>query len=46
MKRGLTGTFNNRGIEVDYKVIKKNKKSFRAVLVKKEIVEQLGFDFS
>ncbi|WP_214798637.1 MULTISPECIES: DUF927 domain-containing protein [unclassified Exiguobacterium] len=46
MKRGFTGIFSNRGIEVDYKVIKKNKRAFRAVLVNKEIIEKLDFDFS
>lgn len=46
MKRGMTDTFINRGNEVDYKVIKKNKRSFRGVLVKRKIIEQLGFNFS
>ncbi|MDQ0856584.1 DUF927 domain-containing protein [Bacillus sp. V2I10] len=46
MKRGLTDTFINRDNEVDYKVIKKNKRSFRGVLVNREIIEQLGFNFS
>ncbi|MFB7640836.1 hypothetical protein [Peribacillus butanolivorans] len=47
MKRGLTDTFINRDNEVDYnKVIKKNKRSYRGVLVNREIIEQLGFNFS
>ncbi|PPA68436.1 hypothetical protein [Jeotgalibacillus proteolyticus] len=46
MQRGLTETYINRNNQVDYKVIKKNKRTFRAILVKKHALEQLGFDFS
>ncbi|WP_161497146.1 DUF927 domain-containing protein [Pradoshia eiseniae] len=46
MKRGFIMKFSNRGNDVDYKVIKKNKRSFRAVQVNKDIISKLGFDFS
>lgn len=46
MKRGITFAFQEKKSEVDSKVIYKNDKSFRGILVNKEYIEKLGFDFS
>lgn len=46
MKRGFTQSFTDKGKLVDYKPIFHNQKTFRAVIVNKEFIAELGLDFS
>jgi len=46
LKRGFSHRFMNRGKAVDYKQIKIAGKKFNGVALKREIVNELGIDFS
>ncbi|KON68854.1 hypothetical protein AKG34_08650 [Peribacillus butanolivorans] len=46
LKRNVTVTFKNKDLDVDYTTINKRGRAHKGILINKDIIKKLGFDFS
>lgn len=46
LKRNISATFKNKNIDVDYTTINKKGRAHKGILINKDVIKKLGFDFS
>ncbi|WP_203289375.1 DUF927 domain-containing protein [Metabacillus sp. cB07] len=45
LKRNISATFKNKNIDVDYTTINKKGRAHKGILINKDVIKKLGFDF-
>lgn len=46
LKRNVTVTFKNKDLDVDYTTINKRGRAHKGILINKDVIKKMGFDFS